>query len=163
MPLCIGLEKIMVKLINRITNQKLIATLASSIILLSLSLPWVSFSILTKDVKFVNYNVTPLYLKITNPKLGKTTNFEWLYRNDATILGVITLLTGIMGIFSSFKKNKNLLFLCGAINIICVILFPSTLPGWFLKMRIDSGIFLSITGSILLIYSGLILEKPANI
>lgn len=157
------LEKKMVRLVEIFTNQKIIASIASILILLSLSLPWVSFSILTQDLKFVNYNVTPFFLRITNPNLDEVSKIEWFYENDATIFGIITVITGFAGIFSGYKKNKRLLLLCGAVSMISVILFPSTLPGWFLKMRIDTGIFISSIGSLLLIYGGLLSEKPAKI
>ena len=153
----------MVKLLEIITNQKIIAIVAGTIIILSLSIPWVSFSILTKDYKFVNYNVTPFFLRITNPNLNEPSKIEWLYQNDATTLGVITVVTGFTGIFNGFKKKKRLLLLSGAVSLISVILFPSTLPGWFLKMRIDTGIFFSSIGSLLLVYGGLLSEKPSNI
>ena len=116
--------------------------------------PWLNFSEYDKGIVY-HFNMNPLYLSVkstsTDPTIPPDQRMHYLYRIDASILGLSDLLGGIIVVMGTMKLNTKLTWIGLALIFISLILFPTVLPIIFMDTTPRWGMISTAVGMFLIL------------
>ena len=120
--------------------------------------PWITFRIqpypqppVTKPWQWVFYEISPFVLK--TQVQGEIAQLRWYYKIDSTISGFFCLFGVAVYLINILKRNKWIGIISCFISLSSLLVFGSTLPGYFPSTKWGSGAMLIIYGSFCLIAS----------
>ena len=117
-------------MVKRVLSKRNIIILGGIISIVGLLGPWLYFSEFDKGILY-HFSMNPLYLSIKSvPRdlnVSPSRETAFLYRVDATFLGVINILGSVLLIIGAVKSRMKLGWI-GVFSIfLSVILFPTVL------------------------------------
>ena len=116
--------------------------------------PWLNFSEFD-DGTVYHFNLNPLYIFVrstsTDPTILPTQSMQYLYRIDASFLGLSDLLGGIIVVMGTMRSNTKLSWIGLTLIFISLILFPTVLPIIFMDTTPRWGMISTAVGMFLIL------------
>ena len=116
--------------------------------------PWLNFSEFD-DGTVYHFNLNPLYIFVrstsTDPTILPAQSMQYLYRIDASFLGLSDLLGGIIVVMGTMRSNTKLSWIGLTLIFISLILFPTVLPIIFMDTTLCWGMISTATGMFLIL------------
>ncbi len=139
-------------MVKRVLSKRNFIILGGIISLVGLLGPWLYFSEFDKGILY-HFSMNPLYLSIKSvPRdlnVSPSRETAFLYRVDATFLGVINILGSVLLIIGAVKSRMKLGWI-GVFSIfLSVILFPTVLPVIFMDTTPRWGMIFTAFGMFL--------------
>jgi hypothetical protein len=114
--------------------------------------PWITFRTqpypqppVTKPWQWVFFEISPFVYKLHVQ--GGVQTFQWYYKLDSTISGIFCLFGAVGYLISIFVKKRWISIFSSIITLFSLLVFGSTLPGYYPSTAWGSGAKLILYGS----------------
>lgn len=130
------------------------------IVLIGLVNPWITFSVADQRAGNIwEFTMSPFTLNFNVFEISdpfheiKSSGSQYFYKADATFIGITTILGILLSFIGGGLNKKRFIPLSGLITVLSIMAFWTTLPGYFSGLTVERGLYISLLGSFVIIFS----------
>jgi hypothetical protein len=140
--------------IKMIINKKNIIMLGGILSIVGLIGPWLHFSEYDQGSMYY-FDMSPFYLSVevvpNDLNLSPTQETHFFYRTDASFLGILNLVGGILVLAGMILSKVRISWIGLSLIFLSVMFFPTVLPIIFSDTESRWGFIFTITGMIMIL------------